>query len=385
MKASSPLNGRDRRSRTGPGAPARRSRDRPAGRPEYHEQYSVAESRPSKAVSVSPIARSSTGAGGSCSNDTQRIECGTEPHATRGQILTRPLSKTKSGAKTSGRPNLDRPIVVETGFTGALMDGIFRAMRPAGSTNTPPWEAGAQPFGQRLAAFEEKTRDDKTLRGAERSGRAALEAMEGFRNGEGAAVLNRIREAAKIDPGGMAGVLSQMRAGGKFADLRQQLNTALSDEHGAAAAYDKAASSLARYGEDRKVVEQVIAKRPDATNLSAKFETLDREIGAAASEIPSRRDGKTMLDDLGKQVAEMLQRALESVKNLFRGASPRSISAPAPADAAIHSQQRMAASAGTTRGCHAHPPNCRPCRRYCRYRLHRRASPGAGGRHDQSL
>ena len=224
------------------------------------------------------------------------------------------------------RPNQQSPIIVHTGFTGALMDGILRAMRPSGSGNTPPWEAGVQPFGRRLAAFREKDRDDQTLRGAENLGRAVLDAMEGFRNGEGAAVLNRIREAAKSNPGGMAGVLSEMREGGKFADLRQRFNAALSDERGAAAAYDRAAIALARYGEDRKAVEQVIARRPDATNLSAKFETMDKEIGSAASEIPSRRDGKTMLDDLSKQVAEMLQQAVDSVKSLFRstsaGASP---------------------------------------------------------------
>ena len=218
------------------------------------------------------------------------------------------------------RPNLDKPIIVETGFTGALMDGIFRALRPP-TGNGSPLEPAAQPFGSRLAAFEEKTRDDQTLRGAEKSGRAALDALEGFRNGEGAAVMNRINEAAKTDPGGIAGVLSEMREGGKFADLRQQFNSALSDERGASAAYDKAASSLARYGEDRKAVEQIIAKRPDATNLSAKFETMDQEIGKAASEVPSRRDGMNMLDDLGQQVAEMLQRAFEGVKNMFRGAT----------------------------------------------------------------
>jgi hypothetical protein len=201
------------------------------------------------------------------------------------------------------------------------MDGVLRAMRPSGPGNTQQWEAGAQPFGQRLAAFRERDRDDQTLRRVENSGRAALDAMEGFRNGEGAAVLNRIREAARSDPGGMTGVLSEMREGGKFAELRQQFNSALSDERGAATAYDMAASALARYGEDRKAVEQVNAKRPDATNLSAKFETMDKEIGSAASEIPSRRDGKTMLDDLSKQVAEMLQRAVDSVKSMFRSAS----------------------------------------------------------------
>ena len=209
---------------------------------------------------------------------------------------------------------------METGFTGAIMDGIIRAMRPPAG-NGSPLEPAAQPLGSRLTAFEEKTRDDQTLRGAEKSGRAALDALEGFRNGEGAAVMNRIKEAAKTDPGGMAGVLSEMREGGKFADLRQQFNSALSDERGASAAYDKAASSLARYGEDRKAVEQIVAKRPDAANLSAKFETMDQEIGKAASEVPSRREGKNMLDDLSKQVAEMLQRAFEGVRNMFRGAT----------------------------------------------------------------
>jgi len=215
------------------------------------------------------------------------------------------------------------------------MNGVFRAMRGTGPANTPPWEPGAQPFGQRLAAFEEKMvqgRDDMTLRSAEKSGRAAMEAMEGFRTGEGAVVLNRIREAARSDPNGMAGVLSEMREGGKFADLRQQFNTALSDERGATAAYDKAASALARYGQDRQAVEQVIARRPDAANLSAKFETMDKEIGSAASELPSRRDGKSMIDDLGKQVAEMLQKAMDSIRNLFtRGASQgHSASGPSP-------------------------------------------------------
>ena len=45
-------------------------------------------------------------------------------------------------------------------------------------------------------------------------------------------------------------------------------------------------------------------KRPDATNLSAKFEAFDAEIGEAASSTPSRRDGKSMVDDLAKHAAE---------------------------------------------------------------------------------
>ena len=61
---------------------------------------------------------------------------------------------------------------------------------------------------------------------------------------------------------------------------------------------------------------------------------MDKEIGQAASELPSRRDGKTMLEDLSKQVAEMLQRAVDNVKNFFRrspspNASPNGKKVPA--------------------------------------------------------
>jgi hypothetical protein len=217
--------------------------------------------------------------------------------------------------------------------TNALQDGMFRALRSRGPFDTPPWEAGAQPFAERLTAFEaqlKQGKEDITMRGAERSGRAAMEAMEGFRAGEGAVIMNRIREAARSDPNGMVGVLSGMKDGGKFADLRQQFNNALADEKGVTVAYDKAASALARYGEDRKAVEQIIARRPDAANLSAKFEAIDKEIGQAAGQLPSRRDGKTMLEDLSKQVAELLQKAVDNLKNLFHRNPTASASASGP-------------------------------------------------------
>jgi hypothetical protein len=181
------------------------------------------------------------------------------------------------------RPSQQPPVIVQTGFTGAVMDGVLRAMRPSGPGNTQQWEAGAQPFGQRLAAFRERDRDDQTLRRVENSGRAALDAMEGFRNGEGAAVLNRIREAARSDPGGMTGVLSEMREGGKFAELRQQFNSALSDERGAATAYDMAASALARYGEDRKAVEQVLQRAVDSVKSMVRSASAGASPGVSPS------------------------------------------------------------------------------------------------------
>jgi hypothetical protein len=209
-------------------------------------------------------------------------------------------------------------------------------MRPKDQGSGAPWSPPPTPLAGRLAAFESQMlerRGERALGRAEKSGRAALDALDTFRTGEGAIVMNRIRAAARAEPGGIAAVLAEMRGGGRFADLRQQFNNALETERGVAAAYDKAAAALARYGEDRVSTEQIIARRPDATNLSAKFEQMDAQIGEAAGGTPSRRDGKSMMDDLAQRAAELLQRAVDAAKSFFNrspSAEAATRAAPAP-------------------------------------------------------
>ena len=202
---------------------------------------------------------------------------------------------------------------------GAL-DTILTGMRGPSQSTGAPWDPPLTPMAERITGFQQRMmegRDEIALRAAEKSGRAAMAALDGFRNGEGAIIMNRIRDAARSEPGGMTAVLSEMREGGRFADLRQQFNAALADEKGVAQAYDKAANALARYGQDRTAVEQVISRRPDAANLTTKFEQMDAQIGEAAGSTPSRRDGKSMVEDLARQAAELIQRAVDAVKSAF--------------------------------------------------------------------
>jgi hypothetical protein len=219
-------------------------------------------------------------------------------------------------------------------YAKSIVDGVIAGLRgaaaPAGSA---PWDAAPQPLGERLGAFQNKMREgreDIEVRGAEKAGRAAMDAMEGFRAGEGATVMNRIQSAARSDPDGMPGVLSEMRDGGRYHELRQQFNNALKDEAGFARSYDQAAEALARYGEARTGIEQIIARRPDAANLTAKFQQLDAEIGEAAGNAPSRREGKTMLEDVSKQAGEIIQRAVDAVKSVFVKTAAPSASAAGP-------------------------------------------------------
>ena len=242
---------------------------------------------------------------------------------------SRPTDPDQQPQLTASRyGTADSAVYAKTVIDGVLA-GLRGAAAPAGAA---PWDAQPQPLGDRLAAFQARMRegrDDINLRGAESAGRAALDAMEGFRTGEGATVMNRIQSAARSDPEGISGILSEMREGGRYQDLRQQFNNALKDETGFAHAYDQAAEALAKYGEARSGVEQIIARRPDAANLSAKFQQLDAEIGEAAGNAPSRREGKNMLDDLTRQAGEIIQRAVDTVKSFFTKSGPEA-SQPGP-------------------------------------------------------
>ncbi len=201
------------------------------------------------------------------------------------------------------------------------LDTIFSRMRQGSSKEEgAPWDPAPTPMKDRLSAFEtvmQSGKDMRLIESAEKTGRAALEALRGFSAGEGAEVMGRIQQAAKADPGGMAAVMSEMREGGRYADLRGQFNNALLDERGTSRAYDSAASSLAQYARDRPGIEQAIARRPDAANIAAKFESLDAAIGEAAGATPSRKDGRSMMDELAKTAAELVQRAVEAVKSVF--------------------------------------------------------------------
>ncbi len=95
------------------------------------------------------------------------------------------------------------------------------------------------------------------------------------------------------------------------------------------AAYDKVASSLQQYSGDRTAVEAIGARRGTGQALEARFEKMDAEIGKATAAIPSRGDGKSVLEDLGDKMREVLDRAVQAVKSAFTP-GPRVASSPSP-------------------------------------------------------
>ena len=176
---------------------------------------------------------------------------------------------------------------------------------------------------------QQQQRDEANIQGAERSQRAALDALQAFQKGAGSNILTKIQDAAKSEPGGLQGVLSEMREGGRFSSLRSQFNADLALERGMSAAYDKVASSLQQYSGDRTAVEAIGARRGTGQALEARFEKMDAEIGKATAAIPSRGDGKSVLEDLGDKMRDVLDRAVQAVKSAFTP-GPRAASSPSP-------------------------------------------------------
>lgn len=218
----------------------------------------------------------------------------------------------------------------------ALALGALASRWQANNTDGP--DRPPTPIAERSARHEQHfqgQRDIGLVASAEKSQAAALSAVREFASGPASNILTKIQDAAKSDPGGMAAVLSEMREGGRFAGLRTQLNADLATERGAAAAYDKMSGALAQYGTDRAAVDALAARNPNAAALVGKFEKVDAEIGKAVSMLPSRSDGKSVMDDLGEKLKQVLDRAVEAVKSVFtpaadRGARTTSSPSPSP-------------------------------------------------------
>ena len=147
-----------------------------------------------------------------------------------------------------------------------------------------------------------------------KSGTAVLGSLEALERNETGGILNKIRDAAKAN-GGIENVLSEMRPGGAFEDLRKEFNVALSHDEGFAAAYEKAASALSGYAETR--AGMIAAPSPRADVNLARLEILDREIGAAAKALPGLKDGKTALDEALKGGKEAIEKAFSAVRQAF--------------------------------------------------------------------
>ena len=245
-----------------------------------------------------------------------------------------PKAQQSPGPTAEARP---QPEEVRVGLRGGgAAFRILSALEARPKDGPAPWDAEPSPFGERISRFKQSIQlghEGHLINTAETSARAAIEAVRDLGTGPGTAVMARIQEAARQDKDGMPGVLSEMRAGGRYSELRQEFDGALAREKNFAAAYDRAASAIERYSGDRAAVEQIAAPRADYAQIKARFEKVDAEIGQAAGVIPGRTEGQSLLEETAKKAAEIMERAVAAIRNAAAsvvGASPSSSPGPGP-------------------------------------------------------
>jgi hypothetical protein len=226
--------------------------------------------------------------------------------------------------------NLRRPEAKASASQTAPTTGLTESVTAADATATAP--KAASPAGglrDKLGVFTadrmQARRDAEEVKGASRAGTAVLASLEALERQETTGILMKIRDAASAN-GGIEHVLSEMRPGGAFEDLRKEFNVALSHDEGFAAAYEKANSALSSYAETR--AGMISAPRPRADINLARLETLDEEIGAAARNLPGLKDGKNALDEALEGGKEAVEKAFTAIRQAFtrdaemRGPSP---------------------------------------------------------------
>jgi hypothetical protein len=199
------------------------------------------------------------------------------------------------------------------------------------TTRAPTTNAAAAPGGLRdkLSTFTaermQPRRDAEQVRGVTQAATGVIASLQALEQQETTGILTRIRDAAKTN-GGIENVLSEMRPGGQFEDLRKEFNTVLSHDQGFAAAYDKATGAIADYAETRAALAPPSRLRGDP-NL-ARLQTLDHEIAEAAKTLPGIKDGQSALEDLVESGKEAVQKLFSTVQQAFnpnadlRGPSP---------------------------------------------------------------
>jgi hypothetical protein len=199
------------------------------------------------------------------------------------------------------------------------------------TTRAPTTNAAASPGGLRdkLTSFTaermQPRRDAEQVRGVTQAATGVLASLQALEQQETTGILNKIRDAAKTN-GGIENVLSEMRPGGQFEDLRKEFNTVLFHHQGFAAAYDKATGAIADYAETRAALAPPSQLRGDP-NL-ARLQTLDHEIAEAARTLPGIKDGQSAFEDLANSGKEAVQRLFAAVQQTFsrdadlRGPSP---------------------------------------------------------------
>ena len=218
-----------------------------------------------------------------------------------------------------------------------LPEATPQQTHPPKTTQSNPQAANkAAPasLASRLGGYNEQRaqprRDETSLNEAHNAATDAMAAMSRFRATEGAALLNKIQDAAAATKGGMREVLSEMRTNGAYEGLRKEFDALYHQNASFRDSYDQAANALTKYGDKRGAVAAAVQSQPQ-NPIAGKIKALDEEIAKATSGIPGQTEGQTITEKLAEKAREIVDAILEKLRKTFdRSPDPSPSPSPSP-------------------------------------------------------
>lgn len=239
-------------------------------------------------------------------------------------------TKEKAAANTretnaAARDQEDVKVIRGGGFA-RLAEAIASRIDSQPASPASSWMEKAVDFSTRL----HNARDEKSLEATERLGKQAVEALRDLMERPASSIMAAISDAGKGDPDGVAGVLSEMKAGGRYADLHSQFVTEKQNNQAFAAQLENVTSRLEAYGKGREAAEATGQRMGMPGSVMQRFTQIDAEIGRTAAEVPGKKEGASALEDMSEKVREMMHKAVTAVTDFMTRMNPGPTASPAP-------------------------------------------------------
>ena len=228
----------------------------------------------------------------------------------------------KNILETLRGPQDQTPATPKTGPAATAPAAPSPASPGATTSTRAPATSAPAPGGIRdkLTTFTaermQPRRDAERVRGVTQAATGVIASLQALEQQETAGILTKIQDAAKSN-GGIENVLSEMRPGGQFEDLRKEFNTVLSHDQGFAAAYDKATGAIADYAETRAALPPPsLTTQPTQTSPACK-PSITRSPTPQKLFQASRMGQSAFNDLLQKRGREAVEKLFSAVQQTF--------------------------------------------------------------------
>ncbi|MDX5929679.1 hypothetical protein [Acidiphilium acidophilum] len=231
---------------------------------------------------------------------------------------------------------------------------LFRAPAPRASNNngfTHNAEAAqtSAPAPTQPAPYADTSFDHKgavagierelIVEGVTEAAVTAAQALTSLRQMMGG-IGQKIDAAAENDPGGYANVMSGMKPGGQYAELRSELDAQIQQTQGFAGTYQQATAALDQYVSSRLDAESwVRSNAMKVSDLDKDLAPVEKGLFESLQKTPGLTSGLSMLEEMATKFGEAIGQIIDRARTAL-GFGPGMGNDPSPSSAGPQNEQR---------------------------------------------